>query len=190
MSDKKHIAVDLEFLDKDEPVQAKPPEPSKHPPSSPTKYNWKAILIVVGIIVVWAAFSDDSPSNESSSAATNTSQSDMVIVGNYSCSSYYSRQADLLKPSDYQSNQLDIESADLKRRKDSIEVSSDQIDNMNVDDTDQESLDSYNRAVAKHNATLDTLKSDFRAHDVKATEFNVKVDKYNDYLDANCTKRN
>lgn len=190
MSDKKHINVDLEFLDKDEPVQAKPPEQSKKPQSSPTKYNWKAILIVAGIIIVWAAISDNGSSNKTPSSTTGSSQSDSVIVGNYSCSSYDSRQADSLKPSDFESSQLDAESADLKRRKDAIKESSDRIDNMYVDNTDQESLDSYNQAVAAHNATLDTLKNDLKDHDARVAKYNAQIDKYNNYLDANCTKRN
>ncbi len=190
MSDNKHLQVDLEFLDKDEPVHAKPAEPSKIPSSSPTKYNWKAILIIAGIIIVWAAVSSNDSSNKTSSSSTNSSQSDSVIVGNYSCSSYYSGQADSLKPSDLESSQLDAESADLQRRKDAIKASSDRIDNMYVDNTDQDSLDSYNQAVADHNATLDTLKNDLKAHDAKVAGYNARIDKYNNYLDANCTKRN
>lgn len=190
MSDNKHLQVDLEFLDKDEPVHAKAPETTSRPPSNPTKYNWKGILIAVGVVIIIGAISDSGSSNKTSSSATNSSQSDSVIVGNYSCSSYYSGQADSLKPSDLESSQLDTESADLQRRKDAIKISSDRIDNMYVDNTDQESLDSYNQAVAEHNATLDTLKSDLKAHDAKVAGYNARIDKYNNYLDANCTKRN
>lgn len=189
MSDKK-LNVDLEFLDKDEPVQVKPPEQSKKPSSNPTKYNWKAILIVVGIIIVWAIISDNGSSDKTSSSATGSSQSDSVIIGNYSCSSYDSRQADSLKPSDFESSQLDSELTDLQRRKDAIKASSDRIDNMYVDKTDQDSLDVYDQVVAGYNATLDTFKSDLKAYDAKVADYNARIDKYNNYLDSNCTKRN
>lgn len=54
MSNDQRINVDLEFLDKDEPVHAKPPQSVNRPPLKPTGYNWVGIVIVVSIIILLA----------------------------------------------------------------------------------------------------------------------------------------
>lgn len=188
MSDNKHLQVDLEFLDKDEPVHAKAPETTSRPPSNPTKYNWKGILIAVGVVIIIGAISDSGSSTKSSSSSN--SQTDSVSVGNYHCSSYNKSQADALNPTDVESRQLDAETQNLKDRAAAIKVSSDQIDSMTVDNTDQDSLDYYNQQVNIHNAKLDTYKTDAASHEAKIANYNTRVEKYNNYLDAHCTRDN
>lgn len=87
--DKKHLDIDLEFLDKNDSAKPKPSkddsssskDPAKSgsdPVSNPeiettgNKYNWKNILIISGIILFfgWAIFSGSNSSNNSVSDST------------------------------------------------------------------------------------------------------------------------
>ena len=58
---KDHLDIDLEFLDKKEPLRVAPKKKKKKPheqtsstsksPSTGSKYNWKNILIIGGIVL-------------------------------------------------------------------------------------------------------------------------------------------
>lgn len=213
-----HLKLDTEFLDIKEPIKGpakdpnwvfsgKAPESEKSKKSSgkPFTHNWKLILLAVGIVLLisWAAVTQDNSSSSNTATPANAptsnstgqtlnlnSQNNTVVVGHYTCSSYDADQADSLQPSDAVSKQLDADEKNLEDRAAALKTSKEEIDGTTVDNTDQSSLDSYNQMVDNYNATLNTWKSDSKAHDVKITQFNAQVKKYNNYLDANCTKNN
>lgn len=84
--DKKHLDIDLEFLDKKDSSKPKPPKDSSKDSvksgsdqvSNPdvettgSKYNWKNILIIGGVVLFfgWAIFSGSNSSNNSVSDST------------------------------------------------------------------------------------------------------------------------
>ncbi|MBP7804670.1 MAG: hypothetical protein KA052_00410 [Candidatus Pacebacteria bacterium] len=199
---KDHLNIDLDFLDKKEPIRVAPkpePEPqksesatsgnAKKPEKKPievttnTTYNWKKILIVGGIIVffLWAIFSGSSDDSSSSSTTSNSTYSD-TSSGNtftddsgqtFRCSDYNYDRAMALKPSATESAALDARVSASNSAKDDIE-------SMYVDEYDQDSIDSYNEAVDDFNFRNNRLKADLAAWD-------TKVDTYNSYLDDHCT---
>lgn len=197
MSDQKeHLKIDMDFLDKKEPVRVAPkqehpktPETSSTPkqPASEiptdTQYNWKKILIVGGIIVffLWAIFSGSSDDSSSSSTTSNSTYSDTSSGSTFTdesgqtfrCSDYNYDRAMALKPSA-------TESAALDARVSASNSAREEIDDMYVDEYDQDSIDSYNEAVDDFNFRNNRLKADLAAWD-------TKVDTYNTYLDDHCT---
>lgn len=200
---KDHLNIDLDFLDKKEPIrvapkpESKPEQKTEHPKSethsgdehkkpanevsTDTKYNWKKILIVGGIILFfgWAIFSgsDDSSSSSSSSTYSSNSSSDGTFTDGsgqtFRCSDYRYDQAMAMKPTQAESDALDARISAGKIEKSRVE-------NMYVDEYDQDSIDSYNYAVDSFNYKNNKLKSDLAAWD-------AKVNAYNNYLDTYCT---
>ncbi len=67
--DKKHLDIDLEFLDK----KGSSPKP-KTPADVASKYNWKNILIIGGVILFfgWLIFSTNNSNTNSTSTSTKT----------------------------------------------------------------------------------------------------------------------
>src|SRR3989344_3520645 len=147
---KDHLNIDLEFLDKKEPVRVAPKpdsnttQASNSPTSTPSdrKYNWKNILIIGGVVLFfgWIIFSDDS-SSSNSAANTNTytapassqASSDDLMIGQYSCSRYHYDQAVALDP-DESEQQIENARIALETRTNSLERIKNQIDSSYVND--------------------------------------------------------
>ncbi len=204
MKDKNdHIDIDLEFLDRKEPLRVAPKpdaytgNSSGTPVSSGNKYNWKNILIIGGVVLffVWIIYSGDNSSTSTSSTGSSVSteqvqnNNDTVSVGEYSCSSYNASKADSLKPASFTKQQLDSEQQILDARATSLERSSNDIDSAYVDETSQYSVNSYNRQINEHNAKLEAFKRDSQSYETKLDQYNAQVDSYNNFLQTNCTKR-
>ncbi len=199
---KDHLNIDLDFLDKKEPIRVAPkPEPDsqksgsapssneKKPEKKPievttnTQYNLKKVLIFGGIIVffLWAIFSGNSDDSSSSSTTSNSTYSNTSNSNTFTgesgqifrCSDYNYDRAMALKPSETESAALDARVSASNSAKDDVE-------SMYVDKYDQDSIDSYNETVDEFNFRNNRLKTDLAAWD-------TKVDTYNSYLDDNCT---
>lgn len=204
---KDHLDIDLEFLDKKEPLRATPkPDATKTTSSAPTsistnpKYNWKKILIIGGIILffLWAIISGSSNDNSSSSSSnstytptnTSTPNNNNFITGNgktYSCSDSNASSADALRPDSSTAASLASESSQLDTRTSALKAQKAEIDSMYVDQTNQSSLDTYNAAVDDFNAKNDQLKVDIASWNQRNAAQNNQIDTYNNFLDANCT---
>lgn len=190
MSDNKHIQVDLEFLDKDEPVQAKPPaEPSKRSPSSPRKYNWKGILIGIGVVIIIGIISDSNSDTSTPSSASSTSEN--VIVGHYRCSSYDSSAARRLDPDqdNAKANALDRRKKALLVTSNELDAEKTRLDAEEVDTTNQNALDNYNERIDTYNTELQKFKTDSQIFSNDVDAYNASEKAHDDYLAQHCTPK-
>lgn len=202
---KDHLDIDLEFLDKKEPVRVAP-KPESHAgetpntPKSPSaghKYNWKNILIIGGVILFfgWVIFSDDGSSSNSTNTYTPPAQTskntdnDDVMIGEYSCSRYHYNQAVALDP-DETEQQIESASSAFEYRTNALESLKDDIDSSFVNDySAQWEIDEYNEMVDRYNSLLPAYKRDMSALDARIDRYNAQIQTHNNYLVANCTKR-
>lgn len=162
-------------------------------PVNPQKNShvWKGLLIWAAVIAffIWAGSLPDNKSG--SSVNSNSSTYSREDDGNgqwYNCSNYESRRADELKPP-FTKKQLETESKNLDIRTEAIKKSAAEIDNTKIDENDEVAVALFNAAVDAHNSKLETWKRDAASYDEKVNKFSSQVDAYNNYLQANCTKR-
>lgn len=202
-NDKGHLDIDLEFLDKKESAKATPKQshadqgdPTPTPVSTGYKYNWKNIMIIGGIVLFigWAMFGSD---EGSSSNSTNTytppsnynTSNDNVMVGEYNCPRSHYNQAVALDPDE---TEQEIESAQsaLEYRTNRLENLQSEIDNSHVNDySAQWEIDEYNEKVDEYNSLLPAYKRDLASVDSRIDTYNAQIQRHNNYLIANCTKR-
>jgi hypothetical protein len=204
-NDKDHLDIDLEFLDKKEQPKATPKQAdvdevasTPTPVSTGYKYNWKNILIIGGIILFigWAMFSSDDGSSSNSTTNTNTapassqiSNGDELMIGQYSCSRYHYDQAVALDP-DETEQQIENARIAIETRTNVLERIKKQIDSSYVNDySDQWEIDQYNELVDDYNSKLPAYKRDLADLDTRIDRYNAQIQKHNNYLVANCTKR-
>ena len=201
---KDHLDIDLEFLDKKEPVRVAPKSESNagqtsttpKPASTEHKYNWKNILIIGGVILFfgWAIFSDDgSSSTDTYTPPAQTSNyntgNDDVMVGEYSCSRSHYNQAVALDP-DETEQQIESASSAFEYRTNAMKHLKDEIDNSYVNDySEQWEIDDYNAKVDDYNSKLPAYKRDLASLDLRIDQYNAQIQTHNNYLVANCTKR-
>ncbi len=202
---KDHLDIDLEFLDKKEPVRVAP-KPESHAgqtsstPKSPStvhRYNWKNILIIGGVILFfgWVIFSDDGSNSSSTNTYTPPVQTssnngnDDVMVGEYSCSRYHYNQAVALDP-DETEQQIESASSAFEYRTNALASLKDDIDNSYVNDySAQWEIDEYNEMVDRYNSLLPAYKRDMAALDARIDRYNAQIQAHNNYLVTNCTKK-
>lgn len=213
-TDKKHLDIDLGFLDvkgvsTTAPMHEKPIPPisSNGPPigsfpaiqtSVGKKNNWLNILLITGSILVvlyWIITasgenspSSTSPANPSQVPTSNTASN--ITNGNgvtYSCSGYNLDRANDLEPNASTIASLKSESAQLDARTSSLKAMGDEIRAQQVDESDQSSIDSYNTAVDEYNNKRSSLSADIADWNRRNDAINTQIDTYNSYLDSNCT---
>lgn len=184
-SDRDHLKVDLGFLDEAKPREAQTKAASKY------KVNWRNIVIIGGLIIVfliWIA-SNDSTSNRRSGPSTYAppaaDTAATVNNGQFSCSRYDSNQADLMAPkNEFALNQ---EEEELKRRGDALDSLKVQIDTSGVTQySDQASIDRYNAMVSQYNTQLRSLRADYSSHQARIGIYNQQVQARNNYLLTHC----
>ncbi|MFZ2187798.1 MAG: hypothetical protein WAV46_04205 [Candidatus Moraniibacteriota bacterium] len=202
---KDHLDIDLGFLDKKDSliVTPKPDFNTGQTSSAPTsilashKYNWKNILIIGGVILFfgWALFSDDSSSSNTtnntspSTVSTTSTTGNDVIVGQYSCSRDHSNQADILNPDENES-QIALAQNTLENQTNELERLKREIDGSNVNEySSQYQINQYNAAVDAYNSKLPAYKRAVADTNTRIDRYNAQVQKRNNYLAANCTKR-
>lgn len=204
---KEHLDIDLEFLDKKEPIRVAPkPESNTRQtsntpkaPSKVTTYNWKNILIISGVILFigWAIFSSD---DGSSSSSTNTyipptqtsnynTNNDNVMIGEYSCSRSHYNQAVTLNP-DETEQQIENASNAFEYRANALERLEDEINSSYVDEySTQWEIDDYNAKVNEYNSKLPAYERDLVSLEARINTYNAQIQRHNNYLAANCTKK-
>ncbi len=217
---KNHLDIDLEFLNKKEPVRTAPkPEstagqtsstPKIH--SADTKYNWKNILIIGGIVLFfgWVIFSgDDSGSSSNSTkikptqsqtqnitptkdtsfnkSLVNTEEEEYMILGEYRCLMYHYDKAGELEPSKSKEASLEYERIRIDNKGRELEKFALEIENMYVDEYSQWSVDNYNSKLNSYNRQFSTYESDYKKFQYDIDSYNNKVIVYNNYLKNNCT---
>jgi len=202
-NEKDHLNIDLEFLDKKEtPKVASKQSDNENQPrvSTPAstgyKYNWKNILIIGGVVLFigWAMFSSDSDNSNSTTSTytpsvNNQASNDDLMIGQYSCSRYHYDQAVALDP-DESEQQIENARVALEARTNSLERIKNQIDSSYVNDySDQWEIDQYNELVDEYNSKLPAYKRDLADLDTRIDRYNAQIQKHNNYLTANCTKK-
>lgn len=208
---KEHLDIDLEFLDKKEAPKTAPTHnassstghsssaPTAAPVSSGYKYNWKNILIIGGIVLFfgWAMFSGSDSSSPSTSTGTsntnsytNTSNSNGGILtgGQYRCSQYDHDRAGQLEPSVSEGNALDAKTDQLSRESNQLDSEKSTIENEYVDESSQWSIDQHNAKIDDYNSRLQSYQYRAKSHQSDIDAFNARVQTYNNYLTANCTR--
>ena len=218
MKDKNdHLNIDLDFLDKKEPLRATPKSDSKNEekdsfgaPNQPsplintdTHYNWKKILLIAGGVVLflgWIIFSDNSsststsvspstqPSTSTLTPSSNLNEGNTEVRGDYRCSTYDADQSDSLSLSDTLAA-INMEQSSLDQRSDVLTSLKDEIDSSSVsEDSPQYEIDDYNQKVGDYNSKLSSYKIDLASLNSRIDVFNSQVDAHNNYLINHCTK--
>jgi len=199
---KKHLDIDLEFLDKKETPRTAPSNSiSSHssststsaPVSSGYKYNWKSILIIGGIILFfgWAIFSgsNDSTSNSTYTPSTGSNFNNLLSDGGqtFRCSDSNYNKAMQLKPNTSLGAQLAKESDALDAQIAANAEEGAAIEGMYVNEYSQYSIDNYNNRVNRYNAERQRLINAVNSWQTKSDAFDRSIDTYNNFLDTNCT---
>ncbi len=190
---KDHLDIDLEFLDKKDSVRVVPKPESNSgqtssipkSPSTDTKYNWKNILIIGGIVLFfgWAIFSGSSDSAPTYS----TSGDEMLLTGGqYSCTQYHHDRAGELEPTLSQGNAIAAKTEQLSAEGDRLESEKSSIEYEYVDEYDQWSIDQHNDRIDSYNVKSDSYQSRVRSHQNDIDAYNARVATYNNYLTTNC----
>jgi len=208
--DKKHLDIDLDFLDKKETPHVAPAKTSptssmgSHtpPPVKPTttpvstgyKYNWKNILIIGGIVLFfgWAIFSDSGDSSSSSSNTYTPSElgsNNLLSEGGqtFRCSDSNYDRAMQLRPSASLGAQLANESDTLDAQIAANKSEGNTLDGMYVDEYDQSSIDNYNYRVNRYNTERQKLINAVNSWQARSNTFDRSIDTYNNFLDTNCS---
>jgi len=189
----KKIILDLDFLEKEGPQKLGAPpralEAVKPKKKSDTVF-WVILSCFIGfivLVVIAASLEEDSLSSTNLSPPS-ASQSDSVIVGDYTCSQYNSDQVDSLKPNIYTENQINADKMALQSLSDEIDELADEIDSTYTDTNSQYSIDNYNSLVEEHNQLLIEYNNLSNASDARIDKFNAQVEAHNRYLASHCTK--
>jgi len=197
---KDHLDIDLEFLDKKEPVRVAPKAeshtgPTSSTPKTPstnTKYNWKNILIIGGIVLFfgWAIFSGSDDSSTSNSTYTPPSGSNNLLSESgetFRCSDSNYNRAMALKPSASLGAQLANESDLLDRQIAANKAEKADIESTYVDENDEYEVDNYNDRIDSYNSERQRLITAANSWEQRSKAFDASIDAYNNFLDANCT---
>jgi len=200
-NDKEHLDVDLGFLDAAKPRYVETKATSSY------KVNWRNITVIGGIIAAfigWIVISDNSSPNRSTPSSSYGSPTTYqpqapayrppaadaagtVTNGQFRCSSYDSRQADLLAPTN--DRELMLEKEEMKSRSDQLDSLKLKIDTSGVTSySDQAEIDRYNAMVARYNRQLTSWKADYMAHQARIDTYNQQVQARNNYLLTNCRR--
>lgn len=196
----KKLKVDLEFLDLQSPkskqsIRSETARVSKT--SNSTKWNWKSISIIVGIIIfiIWIGASEDSNSPASTNIPTTTSQvksvsiDDSIEYGEYRCSRLHYDKAVSLSPSESEQT-LNREQLSMETRANELERLEREIEYSYVNEySSQWEIDDYNDTVDTYNSKLTSYKRDAAALDNRIDRFNTQIATHNKYLVQNCTPK-
>ena len=195
---KDHLDIDLEFLDKKEPLRVAPKpdsqtgQTSNAPVSTGHKYNWKKIFIIGGVVLFfgWAIFSDSGSSTSNTPTYSNSGGEQLLTGGKYRCSQYDHDRAGELEPSLSQGNAIAAKTDQLSSEGDRLEAEKTSIENEYVDETDQWSIDQHNARIDAYNVKSDSYQSRVHSHQMDIDTYNARVETYNNYLTAHCTLAN
>jgi peptidoglycan hydrolase CwlO-like protein len=193
--DNKHLDINLDFLDEEDTSKKKV---SGHKPkianqeSRVKKYNWKTILIIVGVVLFfgWAIFSEDNSTNNTNTQSyttTEKSNNDSVVIGEYICSRYHYDKAVALNPDESES-QITSAQNSLEYRANEIDRLQNEIENSYVNEySSQYAIDQYNEMVNEYNSKLASYNRDAANLDSRIDRYNEQIAKHNNYLTSNCT---
>lgn len=203
MDKKEKINLDLGFLEKDTPeanpnkhvYQNKTEETKRDPYKlfksiSDSGKKWIIGIAIVGAIVLFGVFSEDSTSTTptSNSTVTSSQDDDLIQTGQYRCSKYHHSRAGELEPSATDDATLDSKTAQLDSESDRMDSEKYQIENEYVDEYDQWSIDQHNERIDDYNSRLQSYRNRAQSHEADIDNYNTQVETYNNYLEANCTR--
>lgn len=188
-----HLDFNTDFLDKDTLPKTGAISHAK-PLSEKIKYNWKKILIIGGVILFigWIIFSDSGSSSSTSTSNSSytppATNGGTVRNGQYSCSRYDSDQADSLDPKESE-QQMTLAQNLLEQMANELDRLKNEIDNSYVNDSSsQYEIDDYNEKIDTYNSKLNSYKRDASNMSSRIDQYNVQVERRNNYLIAHCTK--
>lgn len=206
--DKKHLDIDLDFLDKKETPHVAPPKtppsgsdshipppvkPSTAPVSTAYKYNWKNIFIIGGIVLFigWAIFSDSSSTSSTTYTPSELGSNNLLSEGGqtFRCSDSNYNRAMQLRPSASLGAQLATESDTLDAQIAANKAEKADLESTYVDESDEYEVDRYNERIDSYNSERQRLKNAIESWEQRSAAFDASIDTYNNFLDTNCTPR-
>ena len=129
------------------------------------------------------------PSASTTSYSSPSSTDTFVHDGLYHCSDYDINQANLLKPSESESQSIENDRTALNSRSDELDSLMSEIKGMGVNgDLPQDIIDSYNAKVDAYNAKKSSYNTDLQVFNNRVDAYNASKNAYNNYLDAHCRK--
>lgn len=153
------------------------------------------------IILVWV-FSENNNLSSSSNITPNTNYSsntdnsssissmdDNIETWQYLCAQYYHDEAWKLEPSSFDKSKIDSLAIEIEDMDKKIEDMKSNIDLYQIDNYSQSSIDWYNYKINKYNYYILDRQKKSSEYDNLLNIYNSAVDKYNNYLETNCTKR-
>lgn len=153
-----------------------------------TLRKWQKMWIVLlALFFSWAIFFNSGNVNHGSANQAHDVSHQSDGSGKYRCSKNDISKADSMKPNDFMQQQLEAEQKRLENQASQIKALAYKINNADVDQTDQYSIDSYNNLINKHNSKLEKYQRDAKRFDMKVDEYETQIKKYNSFLEANCT---
>jgi hypothetical protein len=198
MKNDKHIKLDLNFLDKEEKKSSQDLSHKKELKEHKTKYNWKKIFIVCGVVlfIFIIIFSEDGSSTSYTSSTNTTNNNsysnsyknnnDLVETGEYWCTSYHNKKATELEPRE-SLYKLELERTALDRRYDELDSLWYEIEYSTVSEYSyQWQIDEYNDMVEEYNTGSAKYDRDVNSLQSRIDKYNKEVDVYNNYLIKNC----
>ena len=136
--------------------------------SKPKEISFFQIMVVIIVILVASGFflsrnkSENTPQNQEIVKNTN---------GDFSCTKYHNKELDKLEPDK-------LLKAEIESLNDKQERLKREIDFMNA----KENVYLYNSKVDEYNSRIIVIKN-------KSNDYSSQVNKYNNYLVKNCTKK-
>lgn len=113
-------------------------------------------------------------------------QDDYIAVGEYWCSRYHHNTVHSLKPDETEKQSIKAIEDRIDTEVDNIKSLGAEIDSYVVDHSSQSSINYYNSLVNDYNSRIKKNKINVADYDYRRSNYNAQVDKYNNYLRANC----
>ena len=150
-------------------------------------FIWAIALILLGFSMSSSGGVGNDFFGTSSSSNTNYNYSSNYSAdGDFDCTDYHSRQADLLVPSLEDDVSLEYDRLDLEELGAEIETLNTKLENMYVNEYSTQEVNAYNAQVDLLERKATQYRVDNAAYDRQLEDYNKKVASYNSYLMANC----
>ncbi|MBP9781068.1 hypothetical protein KBC89_00240 [Candidatus Woesebacteria bacterium] len=208
-NDKKHLNINLDFLDENDATYTTKPIASSTKGSAPSatasqarpmyipvstgyKYNWKNILIIGSIILFigWLIFSDgsDSSSSSNSYAPSELGSNNLTTEEGkqFKCSDSDYDKATRLSPISFEGAMLTNESNMLDKQIAANKAEGYALEKMYVNEYDENAVDNYNNRVAQYNTERQRLIDAISSWEQRNDAYNRSIDVYNNFLETNC----
>ncbi len=201
----KKINLDTDFLDEDEKIPELNSNQNQKKETSTTlswkilKWSFITLWILIFVIIIFSDNSNIKPNESISDISTsrnndsllegNSNIDDNIVVWKYSCTKYYSNEADRISPSSFKKTEIDKKLAELNTMDSWIDNLETEINSFKLNKNSQSSIDIYNGKIDRYDSLISKRKVKYSEYENLLDSYNTSVDTYNNYLERNCTKR-